>query len=219
MTKRPTRPLGCRAVSQPSTTVCAIAGGSGAGKTTLAAKLLDRLGDRGVHHTIDWYYRDLSALTPAERDLVNFDHPDSLEVELFVADLECLRSGVDIEAPVYDFATHTRRSDTHLAISARPRIVAEGIHLLALAPVRETCDLLVYVDVDAEIRLERRVRRDVAERGRTPESVRAQWAATVAPMHDEFVQPSMVHADRIVTVDEDFDEVASELVQRLDALG
>ena len=194
--------------------VCAIAGGSGAGKTTLAVALLDRLGDAGVHHTIDWYYRDLSHLSDAERAVVNFDHPDSLEVDLFVDHLAALRSGRSIDAPVYDFATHTRTTDVR-PIEARPVIVAEGIHLLALEGVRATCDLLVFVDVDAELRLERRVRRDVVERGRTEESVREQWATTVAPMHDEFVQPSMQHADRVVGAEEDLDAVADELAARL----
>ena len=197
--------------------MCAIAGGSGAGKTTLARMLLERLGADATHFTIDWYYRDLAHLSLAERAEVNFDHPDSLEVELFADHLDQLRSGSDILAPVYDFASHTRSNET-LPVRSHPIIVTEGIHLLALERVRAAADLLVFVDVAADIRLERRVRRDVEERGRTPESVRDQWAATVAPMHDEFVQPSAVHADRIVTVDEDFNAVVEELVDRLRGL-
>lgn len=194
--------------------MCAISGGSGAGKTTLAVALLDRLGDQASHHTIDWYYRDLSHLSDEERAVVNFDHPDSLEVDLFVRDLAALRAGHDIEAPVYDFASHTRSTEV-LPVASRPVIVAEGIHLLALPTVREVCDHLVFIDVDAELRLERRVRRDVVERGRTEESVRTQWAATVAPMHDEFVQPSAQHADRLVRSDESLDAVADELASLL----
>lgn len=176
--------------------------------------MLDRLGDQASHHTIDWYYRDLSHLSDEERAVVNFDHPDSLEVDLFVQDLASLRAGNDIEAPVYDFASHTR-SSVVLPVVSRPVIVAEGIHLLALPGVREVCDHLVFIDVDAELRLERRIRRDVVERGRTEESVRAQWAATVAPMHDEFVQPSAQHANRLVAADEELDAVADELAARL----
>lgn len=194
--------------------VCAISGGSGAGKTTLAIALLERLGEHGTHHTIDWYYRDLSHLSDQERAVVNFDHPDSLEVDLFVRDLAALRAGNDIDAPVYDFASHTRSSEV-LPVASRPVIVAEGIHLLALPTVREVCDHLVFIDVDAELRLERRIRRDVVERGRTEESVRAQWAATVAPMHDQFVQPSAQHADRLVGADEELDAVADELAATL----
>ncbi len=194
--------------------MCAISGGSGAGKTTLAVALLERLGDKGTHHTIDWYYRDLSHLSDEERAVVNFDHPDSLEVDLFVRDLAALRSGTDIDAPVYDFATHTRSAEV-LPVASRPVIVAEGIHLLALASVRAVCDHLVFIDVDADLRLERRVRRDVVERGRTEASVRAQWNATVAPMHDEFVQPSAQYANQVVGADQDLDEVADELAARL----
>lgn len=194
--------------------ICAIAGGSGAGKTTLAVKLLDLLGDQGSHHTIDWYYRDQSHLSTDERAAVNFDHPDSLDVELFVQDLTALRNGHGIQAPVYDFASHTRTTNT-LPVESRPVIVAEGIHLLSLPAVRAVCDVCVFIDVDAELRLERRVRRDVVERGRTPESVRAQWMATVAPMHEQFVQPSQAHANRRVDGDEDLDAVAAELAAQL----
>lgn len=194
--------------------ICAIAGGSGAGKTTLAVKLLERLGELGAHLTIDWYYRDLSHMDPVDRAVVNYDHPDSLEVELFADHLATLAAGNGVDAPIYDFATHTRSDVVH-HVEARPVIVTEGIHLLGLEPVRERCALLVFIDVDAELRLARRMRRDVAERGRTEDSVREQWMATVAPMHDRFVQPSCAHADRVVSIEEDLDEVADELFARL----
>ena len=194
--------------------ICAIAGGSGAGKTTLAIKLLDLLGGRGSHTTIDWYYRDLTHLSPGERAVVNFDHPDSLEVELFAEHLALLAAGHDVDAPVYDFATHTRTTETQ-RVEARDCIVTEGIHLLGLPAVREQCSLTAFIDVDAKLRLARRMRRDVAERGRTEESVRDQWLSTVAPMHDQFVQPSCAYADRVVQVNEDLDVVAEELLKRL----
>lgn len=177
-------------------------------------KLLDRLGSDGSHFTIDWYYRDLAHLTAAERAAVNFDHPDSLEAELFAEHLSALAAGQTIEAPVYDFATHTRTAVTH-RVESRPYVVTEGIHLLGLAPVRALCTHAVFIDVPPEIRLARRVKRDIAERGRTEESVRDQWATTVAPMHDRFVQPSMATADRVVTADEDLDLVADELAALL----
>jgi len=202
------------AVAPSDVQICAIAGGSGSGKTTLAIKLLDQLGDAGSHFTIDWYYRDLSHLTLAERAAVNFDHPDSLEVDLFADHLSQLAAGSPIDAPVYDFATHTRSSET-LHVEARHFIVIEGIHLLGLPAVRSCCSLLVFLDVSAEIRLERRIERDVAERGRTEQSVRDQWQATVAPMHEQFVQPSAEFADRVVTVDEDLDLVATELARQM----
>ena len=194
--------------------ICAIAGGSGAGKTTLAVKLLERLGDNGAHLTIDWYYRDLAHLSAEERAVVNFDHPDSLEVDLFSEHLARLRSGEPVDAPIYDFATHTRSAET-LRVGPQQYIVTEGIHLLGIEGVRRSCALLVFIDVDAEVRLARRLRRDVAERGRTEESVLEQWNTTVAPMHDQFVQPSCAFADRVVAADEDLDSVADELFTRL----
>lgn len=177
-------------------------------------KLLDRLGDRGSHFTIDWYYRDLSHMAPSERAAVNYDHPDSLEVDLFSRHLALLANGEQVKAPVYDFASHTRSSET-VTVEARECIVIEGIHLLGFEAVRELGSLLVFIDVDAHTRLDRRVRRDVVERGRTEQSVRDQWATTVAPMHDQFVQPSARYADRVVTADEELDLVADELAARL----
>lgn len=199
------------------THVCAIAGGSGAGKTTLANKLLGVLDDQATHITIDWYYRDLSHLSPAERDAVNFDHPDSLEVDLFVEHLTQLSDGQQVAAPIYDFATHTRTAGT-IAVHAAPIVITEGIHLLGLADVRAACDLLVFIDVPAELRLERRIRRDVQERGRTPDSVTSQWERTVAPMHDRFVEPSKTWADVVVGANEDLDVVAEKIARMLRAM-
>lgn len=176
--------------------------------------MLERLGARGTHLTIDWYYRDLGHLSVPERDAINFDHPDSLEVELFVAHLAQLRAGRSIDAPIYDFATHTR-TDKVLSIAPAEVIVSEGIHLLGLDEVTALCDLCVFIDVPAELRLERRIRRDVVERGRTEESVRAQWAKTVSPMHEALVQPSIANADVIVAADADLDQVAIELISQL----
>ncbi len=186
------------------------AGGTASGKTTLALKLLDRLGDGATHLTIDRYYRDLSGLTPEDRSVVNFDHPDSLEVDLFAEHLALLQARQSVDAPSYDFELTAEPARPN---ESEPRdcIVTEGIHLLGLTPVRERCALTVFIHVDAEIRMLRRMHRDVAERGRTEESVREQWMTTVAPMHDEFVQPSAAFANRVVTIDEDLDVVADEL--------
>lgn len=194
--------------------VCTIAGGSGAGKTTLARKLHDRLGDYSSQLAIDWYYRDLRHLTPADRAQVNYDHPDSLEVDLFCADLATLGRGESVTAPVYDFATHTRTSET-LLIEPAPVIISEGIHLLALEGVRSLSQVRVFIDVSAELRLERRLRRDVDERGRDHDDVLRQWESTVAPMHDEFVQPSQAHATHVVAEDDDLDVVADQLIKEL----
>lgn len=176
--------------------------------------MLDRLGSSSSHLAIDWYYRDLTALTMQERKAVNYDHPDSLEVELFVEDLDRLRSGSDIAAPVYDFATHTRSADIRM-IPAADTVITEGILLLALPDALTRYDLSVYIDVPAELRLERRLRRDAAERGRDPDDIIRQWNEFVAPMHDLLVEPSKAHADVIVGADEDLDTVADALATRL----
>jgi uridine kinase len=205
-------------MSGPPSRICAISGGSGAGKTTLALRLLDRLESAGTHLTIDWYYRDLSHLTARERAEVNFDHPDSLDVDTFVDDLCRLKSGSRVAAPVYDFSSHMRTAESRV-VEPAPIIVTEGIHLLGLEAVRAQCDVMVFIDVSAEIRLDRRLRRDFVERGRSTESVLEQWHTTVAPMHDRFVQPSMAHADVVVGFDDRLDRVARQLAERLVAAG
>ena len=162
----------------------------------------------------DAYYRDRSHLEPAERGLCNYDHPGSLDHELFVSHLDHLRAGHDIEVPVYDFATHTL-SGRFERINAAPMIVIEGILLLAFPEIAARLDFTVFLDVPESVRLERRIRRDVAERGRAPDDVKRQFAATVAPMHNLYVQPHRHEASRIVEMDEAYDDVAPELVAQL----
>lgn len=182
----------------PVSLLIGICGGSGSGKTTLAALLADHFG----HHesaafAFDSYYRDQAHLTARARALVNFDHPDSLDHELFVEHLIALRASQEIAVPVYDFATHARTSDVHI-IDPKPVVIVEGILLLAFPEIRKHLDLTVYRDCPESVRFERRLARDVAERGRTPESVEAQFATTVKPMHDRYVQPS-IHVADVVT--------------------
>jgi len=191
--------------------VCGICGGSGAGKTTLTRRVLSSLGTDLVSVlAFDSYYRDLTSIPMSERVARNYDHPDSLDHELFVTHLDMLRAGRAIEVPIYDFATHTRRAETE-RVDAHPLVVVEGILLASFPEVAQRIDLLVFIDVSEDIRLQRRIKRDVAERGRQPDDVRRQFAETVAPMHDLYVEPFKRSADRVVGIDEDYGEVADEL--------
>ena len=194
--------------------VFGICGGSGAGKTTLTGRLLQRLG--GAEASVlafDAYYRDLSHLPFAERRRRNYDHPDSLDSELFLQHLDALKQGIDVDVPVYDFATHTLSGRFERVAAARLLLV-EGILLLAFAEVASRLDYSIFLDVPEEVRLQRRIQRDMSERGRPEDHVRRQFAATVASMHDAHVQPSRHRADRIMAPLES-DSLADELVAML----
>ena len=174
-----------------------LAGGSGSGKTTIAEEVVDRLEGRVavLHH--DAYYRHRVDLTLEERTRVNYDHPSSLETELLVEHLGLLRTGLAIERPVYDFSTHLRSEET-VRVEPGRVVVVEGILVLSDAQLRSELDLKIYVDTDPDLRLARRIERDISERGRALESVLTQYFATVRPMHLEFVEPSRRHADLII---------------------
>lgn len=178
--------------------VIGIAGGSGSGKTTVAQAILQRVGpDRIAYLQHDSYYKDLTGLPPAQRDEVNFDHPNSLETDLLISHIEQLRGGRPIEVPIYDFSNHSR-TDKTFKVNPRGVIVVEGILIFAEPTLRSLFDVKIFVDTDADIRLIRRLQRDITERGRTAESVIKQYQATVRPMHLEFVEPSKRYADVII---------------------
>jgi uridine kinase len=178
--------------------VIGIAGGSGSGKTTVAQEILQRVGpDRIAFLQHDAYYKDLSGLPPAQRAEVNFDHPNSLESELLIAHIEQLKRGQLVEVPVYDFAHHSRTDRTY-SVMPRGVILVEGILIFVERPLRDICDVKIFVDTDSDIRLIRRIQRDIAERGRTVEMVVKQYLTTVRPMHLEFVEPSKRYADVII---------------------
>jgi uridine kinase len=180
------------------TLVVGIAGGTGSGKTTVAAKLAAAMPPgRCVTIEHDAYYRDQGHLPPAERATINYDHPASLESELLAEHLRQLRAGRAVEIPIYDFATHTRRPETRRVAPSRV-IIVEGILVFTEPALRELLDIKIFVDTDADIRLIRRIRRDLEQRGRTFQSVRDQYYATVRPMHLEHVEPSKRWADLIV---------------------
>jgi uridine kinase len=184
--------------SGPRPVVLGVAGGSGSGKTTVVREVCRILGDgmtAVLHH--DSYYRDLAHLPLEARATVNFDHPAALETELLVEHVRSLLAGTPVEVPTYDFPTHTRAPHTQV-VRPTPVVVVDGILVLADARLREVMDLRVFVDTEPDVRLVRRIRRDVFKRGRTATSVIAQYEATVRPMHLEFVEPSKSFADLVV---------------------
>jgi uridine kinase len=177
--------------------IVGIAGGSGSGKTTVAESLVEQLNGNVALVQHDAYYRHTPELSFDARSQVNYDHPASLETELLVEHLVSLQSGQAIEKPVYDFARHLR-SDEVVVVQPAPVILVEGILVLAEPGLRAVLDLKVFVDTDADIRLARRLERDIEERGRIVASVITQYFTSVRPMHLEFVEPSKGFADVII---------------------
>jgi uridine kinase len=177
--------------------VLGIAGGTGSGKTTIARAIASALGSSAVLIDHDAYYRDQSGLPFEARARTNYDHPDALDNELLIAQLKMLRDNRPIAKPVYDYTQHTRAIEV-VSIQPAPVIVLEGILTLAIPAVRDLLDLKIFVDTDPDIRLMRRIRRDLEQRGRTFASVRQQYYETVRPMHLAFVEPSKRFADVII---------------------
>ena len=178
--------------------VLGIAGGSGSGKTTVARRIASALKDTSVAFIdMDAYYRNFTDLSADERKHVNWDHPDAFDLDLFVDQVSSLAEGRAIDKPAYDFVTHSRRPERERVMPAEV-LVIDGILLFAERRVRDLCDIKVYVDTDADIRLIRRIERDLITRGRPLEEVLTQYLTTVRPMHLEFVEPSKRWADVIV---------------------
>ena len=178
--------------------IIGIAGGSGSGKSTVARKVADALDASPVAFLdMDAYYNDYSSLTIEERRKINWDHPNSFDWELLVSQISALAAGRSVQKPQYDFVNHLRKPET-VAVPAANVVVIDGILLLADPRTRTLCDVKVFVDTDADIRLIRRLRRDILERGRPLEEILEQYLTTVQPMHLEFVEPSKRYADVIV---------------------
>jgi uridine kinase len=191
--------------------VVGVAGGSGSGKTTVVDRIVERLGaDQVTCIQHDSYYVDRGDLAPEERAGVNYDHPSALETTLLVEHLRRLMAGAAVEVPVYDFRNHVRTPET---VRAEPRsvILLEGILILADAALRELMDIKVYVDTDPDVRVIRRLERDIAGRQRTFDSVVKQYMETVRPMHLEFVEPSRRYAD-IFVPEGGYNEVAVDML-------
>ena len=197
-------------------TLIGFSGGSGSGKTTLAAAIHERLGNhKSAVLSLDAYYKDLSYLPLEERAAVNFDHPDALDVQLLTQQIRQLRCGHAVEVPCYDFMTHTRRPET-LTLQPKAVVLAEGILLLALDPIRSLLDLKVFVDAPADIRFIRRLLRDIQERGRTLDSCIQQYYTTTRPMHFDWVEPSKAFADMVVSGEEEIETLATLLIERIE---
>ena len=178
--------------------VIGIAGGSGSGKTTVQRRIMERFGPRRIallDH--DAYYRDLAHLAPEQRARFNFDHPDALETGLMVEHLDALLAGQAVSKPTYSFETHSRLGATE-TVEPRPVVLVDGILVLAEPALRDRMDVKLYVDAPDDVRLMRRIERDLHERGRSIDSVLEQYRRTVRPMHLEFVEPSKRHADVII---------------------
>ena len=177
--------------------VIGIAGGSGSGKTTLMKNLIEKFSGNITVISHDNYYKRHDEMTYEERCLVNYDEPAAFETELMVAQLEQLRNGQQIQCPVYDFTVHNRSNET-IRVEPQRVIIVEGILIFENEELRKLMDVKIFVDTDADIRICRRMKRDVNKRGRSIESVITQYQQTVKPMHEKYVEPSKKYADLVV---------------------
>ena len=177
--------------------VIAIAGGSGSGKSTLVRQLSDMFGSAVAVLRQDDYYKTHGELSIAERRTLNYDSPDAFDTELLASHIKALKAGKGVDVPTYDFAKHDRRTETH-RVEPADVLLVEGIYLLADERLRALSDLRVFIDADADMRLIRRIKRDVNERGRDLDGVIEQYVATVRPMHEAHIEPSKKFADVIV---------------------
>jgi uridine kinase len=199
-------------MNQSEVMVIAIAGGSGSGKTTFARMLQANLGDHmSLILAQDFYYHDLSSQFDFDGGSVNFDHPHSIEFSLMARHLSQLKRGQGIDVPLYDFKTHSRRTQSH-QVGAKPIVLVDGILILSQSELREIFDFVFFIDTQEELRFKRRLQRDVKERGRTPEGVYHQFYAQVKPMHDLYVEPSRIWADKIISGEKSFGPVIDEFV-------
>ena len=207
--------------------IIGICGGTGSGKTTIANRILESVSaDEVVFIQQDLYYRNLKDMPLDYRNAANFDHPDAIDNDLLVNHLKKLNAGEPVELPIYDFRTHTRLPDT-TPIQAKPIVIVEGILIFAEPRLLEQMDIRVFVDTPDDIRFIRRLKRDIAERGRTLDSVIEQYMATVRPMHNQFVEPSKRYADviipegghNLVSIDLISGKIREKLASALDSVG
>ena len=192
--------------------IIGVAGGSGSGKTTFARLLQTHLGDHfcGLLSQ-DCYYKDQSQTFDKDGGKVNFDHPESVEFSLLKQHLNALKSGEDILVPKYDFATHRRLVEATY-FPCRPVIIIDGILILTQSEIREVLDFSFFIDTEEDLRFQRRLHRDVRERGRTPEGVRDQFYSQVKPMHDLFVEPTRDLSTNVISGEKSFGPIIQEIV-------
>lgn len=197
--------------------IIGIAGGTGSGKTTLVNRLKSVVGDEVVTLTHDFYYKSNSHLPIEERAKLNYDHPHAFDTQQMVEDVKTLKARCGIDHPVYDFVNHTRAPEC-VHVDPKQVIIVEGILIFENKELRDMCDIKVFVDTDADVRIIRRIMRDVKERGRSLDSVVDQYLNTVKLMHDEFVEPSKRHAD-IIIPEGGYNQVAvAMLIERIRSL-
>lgn len=178
--------------------VIGIAGGTGSGKTTFTDAIVEKFGENVtvIHH--DNYYNVNDHLTYEERCKVNYDHPDSFETDLMIEHIKKLRAGEAVEEPVYDYTVHNRDKEKSITLKPSKILIVDGILIFENKELCENMDLKIFVDTDADVRLGRRILRDINERGRSIESVLTQYETTVKPMHEKFVEPSKKNADIVI---------------------
>jgi uridine kinase len=200
------------------TVLVGIAGGTGSGKTSLAVKICDRVGEeRCLLIAQDSYYKDGSTLSPASQAAINYDHPDAFDTSLLVQDLRDLKAGRPVPCLTYDHATYSRRVLPD-PLKPTPVVILEGILILAEEPLRRLMDIKLFIDTDADVRILRRLQRDIHERGRSFASVQRQYLGSVRPMHLEFVEPSKRSADLIIPEGAENEVALEAVVARIRAL-
>lgn len=173
-------------------------GGTGSGKTTIVAQIVSEFPTSEIQViSQDSYYKDNSDISFEERCMLNFDHPDAIDFELLCKHIHALKNGETIAQPIYSFKTHNRTGET-VSVSPKKILIVEGILILNYPKLRSMFDLKVYVDANSDMRMERRVSRDITERGRTPEEVLSRYIKTLKPMHQQFIKPMKVHADVVI---------------------
>lgn len=197
-------------VAKSSVRIIGVAGGTASGKTTFVRRVVEAAQGRASAVCLDWYYRNNDHLTPEERESINYDHPNVFEIELLINDLIALKSGRGVDAPLYDFTRHTRSKET-TRVEPVPLILVEGILCFHYPHLLELFDSTIFIYASDELRYERRLRRDVAERGRTIESAERQWKETVHPMHQEYCAPSQKRAQHVICDASEYERMIIEL--------